>query len=199
MSYCLQCDLETTEAVCPGCGTALEPEPPERVVGRYDTLWPRIRAGLLDGFVLAPLALADGFLSSPERGALLLIAWAAISYSAYWLYSVLLHARDGQTLGKRAAHVRVLDLSEERIPTLRQAFLRDSGYILLNGLSLVYFIYLVLTRQHSEPTAATALPARVLAYAGLAWFLLEVTTALINPKRRAVHDLIAGTVVVREA
>lgn len=199
MSYCLQCDLETTDAVCPGCGTALEPEPPERVVGRYDTLWPRIRAGLLDGFVLAPLALADGFLSSPERGALLLIAWAAISYSAYWLYSVLLHARDGQTLGKRAAHVRVLDLSEERIPTLRQAFLRDSGYILLNGLSLVYFIYLVLTRQYDEHTAAIALPARILAYAGLAWFLLEVITALANSKRRAVHDLIAGTVVVREA
>ncbi len=199
MSYCLQCDLETTDAVCPGCGTELEPEPPEPVVGRYQTIWPRIRAGCFDGFVLAPLAFADGFLSSPERGALLLIAWAAISYSAYWLYSVLLHARGGQTLGKRAAHVRVLDLSEERIPTLRQAFLRDSGYILLNGLALVYFVYLVLTRQYSGHAADASLPARVLACAGLAWFLLEVTTALTNPKRRAVHDLIAGTVVVREA
>lgn len=199
MSYCMQCELETQDAVCPGCGTALEPEPPERIVGRYDTIWPRIRAGYFDGFVLAPLAFADGFLSSPGRGALILIAWAAISYSAYWLYSVLLHARDGQTLGKRAAHVRVLDLSEERIPTLRQAFLRDSGYILLNGLALVYFVYLVLTRQYSEPTAVMALPARILTYAGLAWFLLEVTTALTNEKRRAVHDLIAGTVVVREA
>jgi uncharacterized RDD family membrane protein YckC len=198
MSYCLPCDRETDEAVCPECGMALEPEPPEPVVGRYQTIWPRIRAGLFDGFVLAPLAYADGFLSEPRRGAFILITWAAISYSAYWLYSVLLHARHGQTLGKRAAHVKVLDLSEERIPTLRQAFLRDSGYILLNGLTLAYFVYLVLTRQYGGE-AAVLPAARLLTLAGLAWFLLEVATALTNPKRRALHDLIAGTVVVREA
>jgi len=201
MSYCLPCDRETDEAVCPECGMALEPEPPESSASsRYETVWPRIKAGVLDGFVLAPLALADGFLSSPERGALILIAWAAISYSAYWLYSVLLHARSGQTLGKRAAHVKVLDLSEERIPTLGQAFLRDSGYILLNCLSLAYFVYLVLTRQYAGDAAIAALPVtRLLTLGGLLWFLLEVSTALINPKRRALHDLIAGTVVVREA
>ena|SRR5947209_1191195 len=199
MSYCTQCELETEDAVCPGCGMALEPEPPEPSVGRYQTIWPRIRAGFFDGVVLAPLAFADNFVLAPERGAFILIAWAAISYSAYWLYSVLLHARYGQTLGKRAAHVKVLDLSEERIPTLRQAVLRDSGYILLNCLSLVYFIHLVLTRQYSEAAVATSLPAQILTLAGLLWFLLEVTTAFASPKRRAFHDVIAGTVVVREA
>jgi uncharacterized RDD family membrane protein YckC len=200
MGYCTQCGIETADAFCGQCGAELEPdEAPESSAGRYHTVWPRIRAGFFDGLVLMPLALADGFLSAPERGAFILIAWAAISYSVYWLYSVLLHARYGQTLGKRAAHVKVLDLSEERIPTLRQAFLRDSGYILLNCLSLAYFIYLVLTRQYSETMTVSSLPARILTFAGLAWFLLEVTTALTNQKRRAFHDLIAGTVVVREA
>jgi uncharacterized RDD family membrane protein YckC len=37
----------------------------------------------------------------------------------------------------------------------------------------------------------------VLAWAGCAWYLLEVITMLTNDKRRAVHDFIAGTVVVR--
>ncbi|MFL6232502.1 MAG: hypothetical protein ACJ76N_05155 [Thermoanaerobaculia bacterium] len=78
--------------------------------------------------------------------------------------------------------------------------MRDSGYILLNCLSLAYFVYLVLTRQYGGEAATAVLPAaRLLTLAGLAWFLLEVTTALTNRKRRALHDLIAGTVVVREA
>ena len=29
------------------------------------------------------------------------------------------------------------------------------------------------------------------------WFMLEIITMLLNEKRRALHDLIAGTVVVR--
>ena len=29
------------------------------------------------------------------------------------------------------------------------------------------------------------------------WFVLEIITMLLNKKRRALHDLIAGTVVVR--
>ena len=34
-------------------------------------------------------------------------------------------------------------------------------------------------------------------YGLLAWFLLELVTMLFNPKRRAVHDFIAGSVVKR--
>jgi uncharacterized RDD family membrane protein YckC len=37
----------------------------------------------------------------------------------------------------------------------------------------------------------------ILGVAGLGWFLLEIGTTFTNPKRRAVHDLIANTVVVR--
>ena len=34
-------------------------------------------------------------------------------------------------------------------------------------------------------------------WGGLVWSLLEIATMLTNSKRRALHDLIAGTVVVR--
>jgi uncharacterized RDD family membrane protein YckC len=30
------------------------------------------------------------------------------------------------------------------------------------------------------------------------WFLLEIATMLTNEKRRAVHDFIAGSVVIRD-
>jgi uncharacterized RDD family membrane protein YckC len=98
-------------------------------MNKYRTVGPRFWAGFIDGLVLLPVVVFDDYLSSPKRGLLILVSWAIVSYSAFWLYSVSLHARYGQTLGKRAMHVKVLDVSEERIPSLRQALLRDIGYI----------------------------------------------------------------------
>ena len=164
---------------------------------KYHTFWPRCWAGFVDGLVFAPISFLDAFLGAPERGPFVIIAWSVISYTAYWLYSVLLHAKYGQTLGKMAAHVKVLDLSEKHIPTLRQAFIRDIGYIVLNMLSLLYLISLVATGQYGHGAQAPNLPAQILGWAALGWFLLEVGSMATNKKRRAFHDYIAGTVVIR--
>jgi uncharacterized RDD family membrane protein YckC len=165
---------------------------------QYKTFGKRFWAGFIDGLVLFPISLFDSYLSAPARGPVILVSWAIFSYSAYWIYSVLLHARYGQTVGKRVMHVKVLDVSEERIPSLAQAFLRDSGWIILNVFTLIYFIYLVLTHKYIHGTEQVdTLPGQILAFAGLGWFLLEIITMLTNSKRRAFHDLIAKTVVVR--
>jgi uncharacterized RDD family membrane protein YckC len=166
---------------------------------RYITFSRRAWAGIIDGLVLMPIGLADRYLAAPERGTLIVLLWGTVSYSAYWLYSVLLHARYGQTLGKMVAHVEVLDVSEERIPTLRQALLRDSGYIILNCASLVYLFTLVLSGRYSLDAETGGAPAMILALANVAWFLLELGTMVTNRKRRALHDYIAGTVVVYDA
>jgi uncharacterized RDD family membrane protein YckC len=165
---------------------------------KYDTFWPRVFAGLVDGLVLLPVGVADIYLGAPERSPSMLLAWSLLSYSAYWLYSVLLHARSGQTLGKMAMGVRVLDLSEERIPSLKQAFLRDIGYIFLNFASFLYLVSLVLSGQYSRGAEMGGAAGMVLSFAGTSWFLLEVVTMLTNNKRRALHDYIAGTVVVQD-
>jgi uncharacterized RDD family membrane protein YckC len=167
---------------------------------KYKTFGPRFWAGFIDGLVFLPISLFDDYLSSPARGTVILISWGIISYTAYWLYSVLLHARYGQTLGKRAMHVKVMDISEERIPSLAQAFLRDIGYIAINTCSLFYFIYIVVAHKYvNGAEQINSLPVIILACASLGWFLLEVVTMLANSKRRAVHDLIAKTVVLRVA
>ena len=166
---------------------------------RYHTFGPRFWAGVVDGFVFIPISLLDIVLAAPERNAAVIIGWSIISYSVCWLYSVLLHARYGQTLGKMATHVKVLDISEQRIPTLRQAFIRDIGYVVLNTLSLVYLIYLVAAGQYVRGAEALHIPGQILGWAALAWFLLEIISMATNPKRRAFHDFIAATVVVRNA
>jgi uncharacterized RDD family membrane protein YckC len=111
---------------------------------------------------------------------------------------VLLHARSGQTIGKRVMKVKVLDVSETAIPSLKQAFLRDIGYIAIDICSLIYFIYLVLGQKYAlgRQQLENGLPGEILSFAGTVWFLLEVGTMLTNEKRRAFHDYIANTVVV---
>jgi uncharacterized RDD family membrane protein YckC len=86
--------------------------------------------------VFVPLGLLERSLSISERGPAILIIWSVLSYSAYWLYSVCLHARYGQTIGKMITRVKVLDRSERRVPTIREAFLRDTGYIRLSFVRL---------------------------------------------------------------
>ena len=95
-------------------------------------------------------------------------------------------------------NVKVMNVSETAIPSLKQALLRDVGYIAMDMLTLAYFIYLVLAQKYStgQQQLENALPGTLLTIAGAAWFFLEIVTMLTNDKRRAFHDYIAGTVVV---
>lgn len=166
---------------------------------KYNTFGRRFWAGFIDGLVFIPITFMDDFMSSSSAGQAALIVWSIISYSIYWLYSVLLHARYGQTLGKMVAKVSVLDVSEKYTPSFRQAMLRDSGYIAINSLALIYAIYLILNGLYVQGAEHSTLPGQILAWCSLGWFFLEIVTMLTNKKRRAFHDVIAGTVVVRVA
>jgi uncharacterized RDD family membrane protein YckC len=169
-------------------------------MNRYSTFGARFVAGIIDGLVFIPLAIVNiFFIDSPDDGVALFLIWTAIAYSSGWLYTVLLHARYGQTLGKRAMGIKVLDVSESRIPTLSQAFLRDSVYIALSALTLAYLFVIVIRGDYTEVALTQSAPARIMNLIGMAWFLTEVVTMLTNDKRRALHDLIARTVVVRGA
>jgi len=168
------------------------------MVDRYSTFGARFVAGMIDGLVFIPLVIIQlNFINSPDDDVTLFLVWSTIAYSSYWLYTVLLHARYGQTLGKRVVGVKVLDVSESRIPTLSQALLRDSVYIVLNTLTLAYLFMLVLRGQYTAVALTDSAPARIMNWIGWGWFLTEFVTMLMNDKRRALHDFIARTVVVR--
>lgn len=162
---------------------------------KYQTFGLRFAAGFIDGLLLIPIDLVDYWAFAPERPIVLVIVWALISFPSPWLYSVLMHGFYGQTIGKRFAGVKVLDISEKPI-TMRQAFLRDSVYIGLNIIALLLFLYMRVVGELPN-TPVINLTRYLVGYAALGWFLLEILTTLTNKKRRAVHDFIAGTVVVR--
>jgi uncharacterized RDD family membrane protein YckC len=48
-----------------------------------------------------------------------------------------------------------------------------------------------------EAEAHTPFVETLANWVGVSWFCIEVATAALNPKRRALHDSIAKTVVVK--
>jgi uncharacterized RDD family membrane protein YckC len=162
----------------------------------YGTFWRRLLARFLDGLIFAPLTLAGHFIFLPGRGIAVTYAWNFITISAYWIYCALMHARYGQTLGKKAASVKVFDVSEGRIPDLEQAFLREIAGIITSALWLMEFAYYILATG-SSVRARIAFPSQILNTVWIWWLVIELGTMLANTKRRAIHDFIARTVVLR--
>lgn len=162
----------------------------------YRTFYRRLVAAILDAFVLAPVVFAqvwvDGAIGGSRGYAISVIAGGIL----FFTYSIVLHARYGQTLGKRAMAVLVLDISGRDI-TARQAVMRELPNIALAVASLSLHAPVLL--RGGEPFTSDALTTTELADGVLTWtwMALEVVTMLTNEKRRSVHDFIAGTVVVR--
>jgi uncharacterized RDD family membrane protein YckC len=162
---------------------------------KYRTFWPRFIASFIDGLLLAPISWIDNLISSYEPSTQVVVEWAIISHSVYWVYNVLMHGYYGQTVGKMAIGIKVVDISESPI-SLRQAFLRDCVYAGLATLELILFLFQKFFSGNIESSMVEAL-INLTGFAGLGWFLAEFVTMLTNEKRRALHDFIAGTVVVR--
>ncbi len=113
-----------------------------------------------------------------------------------------MHGRFGQTLGKMVCKVKVIDKSEKKPITYRQAFLRDSVVIIL-GLLFTFFAgsgFLDGINPYNRPETVNAeIPPWMsfLSWINSLWFFIEIITMLTNKKRRAVHDFIASSVVVK--
>src|SRR5262245_35296525 len=163
---------------------------------KYHTGVRRFFAGMIDGLVLSmTIGLLDFWMFSLDLPTILTVLWLLIRNSANYVYSVMMHGYYGQTLGKMACRVKVLDISERPI-TMMQAFLRDSVIIGITVISSAISLNLLLTGGGIQSTNFQNLQM-VIAFASFAWFMAEILTMLTNKKRRAVHDFIAGTVVVR--
>lgn len=153
----------------------------------YRTTWRRIGAAFLDGLVFLPLGWLDAGITAAvsHRGAL--AVWIIFYSFSYYGYSILMHARYGQTIGKRICGIAVLDLS---LAPLRsgQAVRRDLVPLVLTAAGL---LLQALTGDEFSTIVV------LFSFTWSVWMLLEILTMFTNVKRRALHDLIAGSVVVR--
>ncbi|MEL6950531.1 MAG: RDD family protein [Pseudomonadota bacterium] len=168
---------------------------------RYKTFWRRFIAQFIDGLFVTVVAMVFLLVISPiilNRGAD--TGWAILPLLIIMNvmiigYPIVMHAEYGQTLGKMATAVKVVDVSEARGLTIRQSMLRDVVPLISGVVATIGAVIQISTGNLSDDGSPTAYDFHE-ALLGI-WFLLEVITMLFNKKRRAVHDFIAGTVVKR--
>jgi uncharacterized RDD family membrane protein YckC len=143
---------------------------------------------------MAPLGALDLWFWHQDAPTAVRVAWLTFGNTSGLLYSILLHGFWGQTVGKRVMGIRVLDASGSALK-MWQAILRDS-------LGLALAAWVIASRL---PWVLCGLDPRALPGAQMGWLQLvsatllfvELTTMLTSAKRRALHDVLAGSVVIR--
>ena len=161
---------------------------------KHQTFWKRYLASLLDGIVFLPLAFLSSYYEGSENaGAFILFTMLHVILLT--AYQVIGHGRYGQTLGKYLTGIKVLDVAEEGVIGYKKAFLRECIWFFAQMAGIVYLM--VDTTRSAEPVAVHETFYKSIAgVITLSWLMVEVLTMLFNKKRRAMHDLIAGSVVV---
>jgi len=162
---------------------------------RYRTGLKRLEAAIIDGIVFLPLVLIGQWLLSKTNNSAIIVTWSILTAFLPLFYSVFCHYKYGQTIGKWVAGVKVLDIAEENILTLKQAILRDSFYLAVEIIGAVYFALLVFKSRNA---GQVVIDYRDFTNQPLFWWtILELVTMMTNRKRRAVHDFLAKSVVVQ--
>lgn len=169
---------------------------------KYYTFGPRFWTGSVDSCVMWPITAATTYLLAIHLPAAAGVLLLTVQNGAWLFYTVFMHARYGQTYGKMVCKVRVVDFPSEEAISFWQAFLREGIPLAVTFGIVAYEINAVSSGALTSDQIAKGVIFKSKAFLLLAalpvlWFLAEAITMLTNEKRRALHDFIAGTVVVR--
>ena len=157
----------------------------------YDTLGRRVRAFAIDLLLVSPFLIGSRKFANASDNAAGSAA-ETVANILMLVYFVGLTAHSGQTVGKRAAGVSVV--TEARRPvTLAHAMKRYLP-------AVVYVVVdAALAIPNPLPPVVNALGALGLLFAILYGASSDWSAARASSQRRALHDRLAGTVVVRKA
>jgi uncharacterized RDD family membrane protein YckC len=175
---------------------------------KYASFWQRFAANWIDLFVVLIPLIALGWLGSLSKT---LAMVCIIPYCLlFWCYTWQLHARTGQTVGKRGMNIRVVRVDGTRIGQV-DSFRRSSVDLALALISLTVVLMGLATvpaaefsrlgwaQQQQQIQHAYPVFNRWLFFLSQAWVWSEVIVMLFNRRRRAIHDFIGGTVVLDES
>lgn len=164
---------------------------------KYSTFGPRFWTGSVDACVIWPATFLISLVLARELSPTASTVLLFLQQTIWMAYAVAMHTKFGQTYGKMVCKVRVVDFKTERAISFRQALLREGIPIAVSCSVIIYQVFLLKADAQERLQITKSGAFWLLAILPLLWFLAEVATMLTNEKRRALHDFIAGTVVVR--
>lgn len=167
----------------------------QQELDKYSTFGARFWASIIDAMFIGVLSAVLTYLGTQTGGGVQ-TALGYIDTVQFAVYSIALHAIYGQTIGKMALDVKVVDHLSENSISFKQALLRDCVPVVMLILSLIASIFVPAEQAAKAPDwLIYAMMTFGISY--FLWHLLEIITMLFNEKNRALHDFIAGTVVIR--
>jgi uncharacterized RDD family membrane protein YckC len=172
----------------------------------YGGFWRRLGANLIDMIVLIPIGLLSFYFIIQAN------IWVAIFIQLIGgiigaIYTTTLHALYGATLGKMATGLQVRKINFTPIGWV-EAVKRNSvdyGFTILSLIGNIS-VLLIIPLDELHQSSVFELGKLIQSYQSpvysliqsmfTLWFWGEVIVLLFNKKKRAIHDYIAGTVVV---
>lgn len=173
---------------------------------RYAGFWQRFGAYWIDFVVMLPLMGLAYYMG--EKSRLFTMYWFIPGLIIGALYQVYLVVRFGGTPGKLLLKTRIAMVDGSPV-TLKAACLRYAVLFILSALSGIALImatlnmsdelYFSLSYMDRAAKMVELAPGWYYTVSMLmqVWIWSEFVTMLLNKRRRAVHDYIAGTVVLR--
>jgi uncharacterized RDD family membrane protein YckC len=164
------------------------------VLPKYQTFSNRLGAGIIDGIIFMPISLS---LSTIRNNSITSFTICAVVETIlYTLYMVIGHGKYGHTLGKRFVGIKVFDVQEKDMIGYKNAFLRESVWFFVAIGEALYLFFVSSNTASVEQAMMESNYYNLFSFTSLLWFFLELGTMLLNNKRRAFHDYLAGSVVL---
>jgi uncharacterized RDD family membrane protein YckC len=167
--------------------------------GKYSTFWNRFFAHWIDGFVFIPLSVLSIWLMNMfANDTYITYHIQSFNTIAVYLYTIVFHGAFGATIGKMVCGVKVIDKEENKELSYKQAFIRDSIPLFLSMVVVVISHPKVnFDLLGNSSSSFFIVLFSIVGSLSVLWSITEIITMLSNKKRRALHDFIAGSVVVK--
>ncbi len=162
------------------------PPPAAEIHDRYDTVWNRLGAFVVDSVLLSPVWLIGPLCYRQIVGQAVGSVWNLTSLLLCTAYYVHFHGHSGQTPGKRLLRVRVVTAGGEQPIGYVTAAMRELPWVAIALLGVV------ITDLVRDPRLVRTFPILESLVAGGNALLIVLTA-----RHRGFDDALAGTVVVR--
>jgi len=172
----------------------------------YAGFWIRLGSLLLDFLIMIPVIFLTLYLNGLSKNAYYFTFIPSLIFH-FW-YSIYLVKKHGGTPGKLIAGIKILKINGENV-TWKESILRQIVTFILTIFASVITIialskadgeyYESLTWMTKQQYLMTLTPLLFTIYTWTSniWTYSELLVLLFNKRKRALHDFIAGTVIVR--
>jgi uncharacterized RDD family membrane protein YckC len=194
-----------SDGTCPSCGLrAIAPAPPPATEPEYGGFWVRAEALFYDVLILSPLLFL--MMRFQYRSQRLYTLLCVAQYALLFFYHFYCVKRWGGTPGKLLAGLRVVPVSLGPL-RWKNVLLRDGVGMTLGIVSTIWYVHALnqlapeeFLNQAERWARIDQLKGpfyRITSWLSYVWMFSELLVLLTNRRRRALHDFIAGTVVLR--